>query len=80
MLARAQTGIASSIVVVRGTQQRRSIESAYAARLRAIGAVTSTIDASSLTHEQVNERIGALGDTVMTPPLMRFLTDCFHAA
>ena len=38
----------------------------------------TTIDASTLTHAQVNTRIGAPGDTVMTPPLMRFLTACLH--
>ena len=35
------------------------------------------VDATSLTHAQVNRRIGAPGDRVMTPPLTRFLTRCF---
>ena len=35
------------------------------------------LDAGALTHGQVNAQIGAAGDTVMTPPLTAFLTDCF---
>ena len=37
----------------------------------------TVIDGSSLSHEDVNSRIGAPGDTVMTPPLMHFLSTCF---
>lgn len=80
LLARAGTGIARTITVVRGTPLRRSIEAGYASRLAALGIAATTIDASSLTHDQVNQRIGAPGDMVMTPPLMRFLTACFHGA
>ena len=35
------------------------------------------VDARTLTHGQVNQRIGAPGDTVMTPPLVAFLRGCF---
>ena len=41
------------------------------------GVPAGTIDASSLTHAEVSNRIGAPGDTVMTPPLVRFLRGCF---
>ena len=78
LLARAGTGIPPTITVVRGTLLRRSVEAGYAARLVALGVPATTIDASTLTHGQVNTRIGAPGDTVMTPPLMRFLTACLH--
>ena len=37
------------------------------------GCPTTLVDARTLTHGQVNQRIGAPGDTVMTPPLLRFL-------
>jgi len=30
-----------------------------------------------LTHNEVNSRIGAAGDDVMTQPLMQFLRGCF---
>ena len=77
LLAKAHTGIPRTITVTRGTALRRSIETAFANRLRSLGVPVSIIDASSLTHQEVNSRIGAPGDTVMTPPLMRFLSTCF---
>jgi hypothetical protein len=36
-----------------------------------------TIDAGTLTHAQVNTRIGAPRDDVMTPAMTAFLDDCF---
>jgi len=78
LLARAGTRIPSTITVTRGTALRRSIESGFAAALRRVGVKATVIDASSLSHEDVNRRIGAAGDTVMPPPLMRFLRMCFQ--
>ncbi|HYP49130.1 MAG TPA: alpha/beta hydrolase [Thermoleophilaceae bacterium] len=77
LLARAGTGIPRTITVVRGTNLRRSIQTAFADALRRARVRTSVIDASSLSHAEVSRRIGAPGDTVMTPPLMRFLGRCF---
>ena len=78
LLARPRTGVPPTITVVRGVPLRQSIETAFAAAIRRAGAPATVIDARSLTHEQVNRRIGAPGDTVMTPPLMRFLRGCFQ--
>lgn len=69
-----------TIGVVRGTPGRRAIEQAYLDVVAATGARTVRIDAAGLSHEEVNTRIGASGDTVMTPPLMAFLTSCFRIA
>ncbi len=77
-LARAGTHIPPTFTVFRGTPRRRSIEMDFAAALRAVGVNTTLIDASSLSHEEVNKQIGAPGDTVITPPLLHFLTTCFH--
>jgi len=70
----------TTIGVVRGTPGRRAIELAYLAAVAATGARTVTIDAAGLSHQDVNTRIGAAGDTVMTPPLLSFLHDCFRIA
>jgi arylformamidase len=78
LLAKAGTGIPSTITVTRGTALRRSIESGFADALRRVGVKATVIDASSLSHDDVSRRIGAPGDTVMTPPLMRFLRRCFQ--
>lgn len=61
LLARARTGIPRTIGVVRGKPLRRAIEAAHLSRLSRLGVRTSTIDASSLTHAQVSNRIGAPG-------------------
>jgi arylformamidase len=77
LLAKANTGIPKTITVKRGTALRQSIEVDFANRLRSIGVPATVIDARTLSHEEVNTRIGAPGDKVMTPPLMKFLTGCF---
>ncbi len=70
-------GIPPMIGVVRGTPQRQQIETAFLSTLAANGIDATTIDARALTHAEVNANIGKLGDTVMTTPLMSFLTTCF---
>ena len=61
----------------RGNGYRQRIEKDYAATLKAAGTSTVLVDASKLSHNEVNSRIGAPGDRVMPPPLLRFLTTCF---
>ena len=77
-IARRGTGIAPALTVYRGTPGRQRIETAFAARLRALDVPVTLVDARSLNHAQVNARIGAPGDTVMTPPLVGFLRKCFR--
>ncbi len=76
-LVRRGIGIPRTITVVRGTLQRQAIERGFADRLRGAGVPATVIDARALTHAEVNRRIGAPGDRVMTPPLLRFLNGCF---
>lgn len=61
------------LVAVRGSAERQMTQRRFAT---AVGA--SVIDASALSHEEVNASIGAAGDTVMTQPIMEFLTGCFE--
>ena len=77
LLVKPNIGIPPTIGVVRGAAQRRAIETEYLATLQAAGVRTVSIDARTLTHAQVNSAIGAPGDTVMTTPLIEFLTTCF---
>lgn len=70
--------VPDTIGVYRGSATRQAIERTYLTRVASTGARTVAIDARSLTHEEVNTRIGAAGDTVMTPPLVAFLTTCFR--
>ncbi len=77
--AAAGKGIPPTIGVYRGTANRQQIENAFLDKLTSIGVVATRIDARTLSHEDVNTRIGAAGDTVMTPPLINFLTNCFSS-
>jgi arylformamidase len=70
------TGI-PTIGVVRGPPGRQAILTGFLDALDAAGVPTVLVDASSLTHDEVNRVIGVDGDEVMTPPLVAFLTDCF---
>jgi len=79
-LVRTGIGIPPTIGVVRGTPRRQPVETQFLDALDAAGVPTARIDARSLTPEEVNRRIGADGDTVMTPPLMTFLAGCLGAA
>ncbi|MEZ5176931.1 MAG: hypothetical protein R2746_01245 [Acidimicrobiales bacterium] len=66
-----------TLTVFRGGPLRQRIEKGYATALRAAGTPVTLVDATSLTHDQVNRNIGAPGDQVMTAPLVRFLSACF---
>jgi carboxylesterase type B len=75
--AGSKADVPSTLTVFRGNGYRPRIEKAYAAALRASGTDVVLVDATKLSHNEVNTRIGARGDTIMTPPLVRFLTTCF---
>ena len=79
LIAGADAGIPPAIGVVRGAPGRRAIETAFLARLAELGVPTTTIEARGLSHGDVNSRIGAPGDAVMTPPLVSFLDGCFRS-
>ncbi len=66
-----------TLSVHRGTPRRQRVELDYLRATREAGGDTVAVDARSLTHGQVSSRIGAPGDTVMTPPLVGFLRTCF---
>ncbi len=76
---RPHSGIPPTIGVVRGAPVRRAIQTDFLRRLTAAGIPATQIDATGLSHGEVNTRIGAPGDTVMTPPLAKFLETCFRS-
>ena len=75
--AGSKADVPSTFTVFRGNANRQRIEKGYATALRAAGTSVVLVDATKLSHNEVNTRIGARGDTTMTPPLVRFLTTCF---
>lgn len=76
-LIRSGVGIPPLIGVVRGTPQRQGIEAAFLDAAAQADIATTIIDARTLSHADVTRMIGAPGDTVMTEPIVRFLTTCF---
>jgi len=70
-------GIPPFFIAVRGEEWRLVTQHAFVDALRRAGVVTTTLDAAALQHADLTTRVGAPGDTVVTPPLMRFLTSCF---
>lgn len=75
----ADKDIPPMLLVERGAPQRRAMLADFVVALEAAEVPATVIDGSGLTHSEVNSQIGASGDTVMTPPLMSFLEDCFAA-
>ena len=69
-------GIPPFLFAARGTAARMATLKAFADKLKAANVEGTTIDASSLTHEEVNAHIGAANDTVMTQPLVAFFKAC----
>ena len=78
LLVRPGRHIPSTFTVFRGLPLRRSIEVGFRDALARAGVPTRLVDASALTHEQVNRNIGAPGDTVVTKPLVGFLSSCLR--
>lgn len=75
--AHVRAGLPPFQLACRGTKERVAQCEAFAADLRASGGQASTIDASSLSHEEVNSEIGKASDEIMTPKVRAFLTQCF---
>ncbi|HOQ88717.1 MAG TPA: alpha/beta hydrolase [Candidatus Hydrogenedentes bacterium] len=73
----AGKGIPPFLVAKRGNAFRQGIADDFAAGVQAAGSSVTIVDASVYTHEEVNENIGAPGESVITPPVMTFFADIF---
>jgi acetyl esterase/lipase len=70
-------GIPPFLLVTRGLAPRRLQCTKFAEALRGVGVTATVVDATGYSHGDVNTRIGAPGETVVTPPVMQFLAGCF---
>jgi arylformamidase len=73
----AGKGIPSTLLVRRGNASRQAQLDEFAAALRDADVDVEVIDATGLSHGDVNTRIGEPGDDVMTPAVTGFLDGCF---
>jgi len=72
----AGKGIPDYLIVTRGTTARVETAQRFARALQDASVPTTVIVARGLSHEDVNEAVGQPGDTVVTPPLVAFLSSC----
>lgn len=65
-----------TLVVTRGLPARTSQAAGYADAVSATGATDELLDAGDYTHADVNARLGATDDQVVTPAVDQFLAGC----
>lgn len=64
------------LVYTRGASRRIAQARAFGSALGAGGTSASVLDVSPLDHEEVNARVGAPGDSLVTPALLSFFRSC----
>jgi acetyl esterase/lipase len=64
------------LVITRGLPRRVAAANAFADAVRTAGAGVDVLEATGLTHADVNRLIGTDGDTVVTPAITEFLDGC----
>lgn len=73
-------GIPPFLVVTRGIPARRAQSAKFVKALQDAGVQADLVDAGGYTHNQVNSKLGAPGETVVTPPVMKFLAQLFETS
>lgn len=73
----AGKGIPSFLLASRGKEFRRGMCADFAAALTGAGVNAAIADASAYNHMEVNRNFGMPGETIITPPVMAFLNECF---
>jgi acetyl esterase/lipase len=64
------------LVITRGTPTRVAAATQFADAVEAAGATSEVLEATGLTHSDVNRLLGSAGDTRVTPTVETFVTDC----
>ena len=70
-------GIPPFLVVTRGTPARQRQAADFVSALQGVGVPATLVNAGGYAHDEVNTRLGVPGETVVTPPVMRFLSEAF---
>jgi acetyl esterase/lipase len=71
-------GIPMFLLARRGAATRKLICNEFSDSLNSAGISTTIIEASGLSHQDVNDKIGAENDQVMTPFVLQFLQTVFN--
>ena len=70
-------GIGAFLIAKRGGPARQADQVAFHDALVGAGVTATIVDATPLSHDEVNDHIGVPGETIMTPPITEFLAGCF---
>lgn len=65
-----------ALIVTRGLPRRRAQATSFADALRETGSEARVVEATAYSHADVNQRLGTVGETVVTPPVTTFLESC----
>jgi arylformamidase len=76
--ASAKGGAGAFLTVTRGSSERIAAATLFHETLVAAGARSTLSIVSSISHEEVSQRLGAANDTVITPTVREFLQTCFR--
>lgn len=74
----AETAYPKFFVAKRGSGARIGNANAFISKLQSIGAFVSEITANQYDHIEINDAIGANGETAVTEPLKEFFAQCFQ--
>lgn len=72
-------GVPDFLLVTRGAAVRVAEVEAFADAVAATGAAVQVVDAAGYSHSEVNTRLGADGEHLVTDPARGFLSSCFAA-
>lgn len=72
-------GVPDFLLVTRGAAVRVAEVAAFAGAVRTAGASAQVVDATPYSHAEVNARLGADGEHLVTDPAREFLAACFAA-
>ena len=64
------------LVVTRGSARRQEVASEFVELIEAAGGDARLIIAGGYSHSEVNRVLGEPGETIVTPPVSDFLTEC----
>ncbi len=65
-------------IALRGSKERKNASFQFIDKLEKAGFEVVSVDGSRYNHKEINEAIGSIDDTIVTPALIRFFEECFR--
>lgn len=74
----SSTGYPKFFIAKRGALSRITYSNAFISKLKSVGVSVREVTANQYGHEEINDAIGASGETIITQPLKDFFVECFQ--